>query len=241
MKTKLFSLAIFGMSLFIVSCEIYDHDVVPDSNVTIVQATYSEYQSIDVSTAFTVFVSFSDTDELIEIEANDNLHQYIEVRKENGVLKIGLEDNVRVRGNSTLKAYITTKSISGFEASGASRIIVENPVIEEVIHVYLSGASVFLGELSCYNLYADLSGASNLDASGSAFDFDLEVSGASVVRDYGLSVVQLDAELSGASNVFITVEDEIDVEASGASNLHYKGNATIIRKDLSGASTVKKM
>ena len=109
------------------------------------------------------------------------------------------------------------------------------------LHVYLSGASTFLGEVNCNKLYADLSGASNFDASGNANDFDLEVSGASVVRDYGLSIEKLSAELSGASNAFLTIEDEIDVEASGASNLHYKGNATVVRKDLSGASSIKKM
>ena len=241
MKTNLFSLAILGLSLFIFSCEIYDHDVVPDSNITTMQATYSDYHSLDVSTAFTVYVTFSDTDELIEIEANDNLHQYIEVRKDNGTLKIGLEDNVRIRGNSTLNAYITTRSISGFEASGASKIIVENPVNEDDVHIYLSGASSFLGEINCNRFYADLSGASNINVSGNANDLDLEASGASVFRDYGLNVEKLNGELSGASNAFLTVEDEIDIEASGASNLHYKGDATIIRKDVSGASTVKKM
>ena len=62
-----------------------------------------------------------------------------------------------------------------------------------------------------------------------------------MIKDYGLETDHLNAELSGASNVSLTINEEIDIEASGASILKYKGNAVITNQDLSGASSVKKM
>lgn len=241
MKIKLFSLLLAGCALFLFSCDVIDNQVVPVNKVTTTQTSISDYDMIEASYAFTVYVTFSDEEESIEIEANDNLHQYIEVKKENNILKIGLERNIHIRGTATLNAYITTKNISDYMALGASRIIVENKIEAMDAHIYLSGASTFSGKLAVDQLNVDLSGASHLDISGLANDLDVEASGASIIRDYGLETNTLEADLSGASNMYVTVDEGIDVEASGASVLHYKGSAVITRQNLSGASTIRKM
>jgi hypothetical protein len=241
MKTNLLSLAVLGFTLFLFSCDVIENDVRPSSKITTAQATLSDYTAIDASTAFTVYINFSDTEESIEIEANDNLHQYIEVKKENETLFIGIKNGVHIRGNSTLKAYISTKNISGFSASGASRIIVKDPIEESNVNIYLSGASNFSGEINCDQLFADVSGASVLSIAGYSNDFEIEASGASVLSDYEFITKRIRADLSGASNAALTIEDEIDIEASGASILRYKGDAVVIHQDLSGASSIKKM
>ena len=241
MKTNLISLAVLVFALFLFSCDIHENDVRPSSKITTSQATFSNYTAIDASTAFTVYINFSDVEESIEIEANDNLHQYIEVKKENETLIIGIENGVHIRGNSTLKAYITTKNISSFSASGASKIIVENLIEASNVNIYLSGASNFSGELNVDQLFADVSGASVLNIAGFSNDFELEASGASVFSDYEFITSTIDADLSGASNATLTIEDEIYIEASGASILRYKGDALITHQDLSGASSIKKM
>ena len=241
MKTNLLTLNVLSATLFLYSCDMHDHHVVPGSNITTAQATFSDYNGIDASTAFNVYITFSDDEESIEIEANDNLHQHIEVKKQNGILLIGIEDNVHVRGNATLNAYITTKDLSSFSASGASRIIVEDPIEKNNVNIHLSGASNFYGYLHVNQLYSDLSGASILDIDGFSDYFELDASGASVLRSYVFTTNKFKADLSGASNAYLTVEEEIDVEASGASSLMFKGKAVITHQDLSGASTVKKM
>ena len=241
MKTKVFAIILASVNLFLYSCDINETQVIPDSKVTILQATFSDYEMIDASTAFSVYLTFSDTEESIEIEANDNLHKHIVVEKVGGVLKIGLEPNINVRGSATLNAYVTTKHISGYMASGASRFLVQSLIDFDEVSIYLSGASTFSGELEVNKLYADLSGASALNMDGTTNIFDLEASGASVMRDYGFETKSLNADLSGASNIYVTVDEDIDVEASGASILHYKGSAVIKNQDISGASMVKKM
>jgi len=241
MKLNVFSLIFLCFSLFLFSCDVFDHDVVPTNKVTTIPETFSDYDGIDASSAFTVYLTISDDDESIEIEANDNLHQYIEVKKENGVLIIGIENNVSIKGNATLNAYITTNSVSSFMGSGASRFMLNQGISEEEISIYLSGASTFTGDINSGKLYADLSGASTLSLSGYTLDYILEASGASVAKDFGFTSELLNAELSGASRASLTIDKEIIIDASGASVLQYKGDAVIVNQDLSGASSIKKM
>ncbi len=241
MKTNILSLTLLSFSLFLFSCNVFDEHVKPSSNVTTRNESFEDYDMIEASNAFEVYVNFSDTEEIIEIEANDNLHQYIEVRKINNTLEIGLKNNVSIRGNATLRAYITTKHVSAYSGSGASRFVLESDLDSENVSVQLSGASNFNGDITTNQFLADLSGASVMNISGTSKLMDIEISGASVSKDFGFSTDNLIAEISGASDMYITVNNEIDIDASGASILKYKGDAVIKHQDISGASNVIKV
>jgi hypothetical protein len=241
MKTNVLTLTLFSLVILLFSCEVFDEQVKPSRDITTRSELFEEYNVIEASHAFQVYVTFSDTEEVIEIEANDNLHQYIEVEKVNNKLHIGLKNNVSVRGTATLNAYISTRFVDAYAASGASKIILESPLDAENMNINLSGASRFYGDIQTSDLFADVSGASKMNISGSSDFFHVEASGASVCKDYGFVTDNLHADISGASSIMLTVQNEIEVEASGASNLSYKGSGVVVYQDISGASSVKKV
>ena len=237
METKIFLLFLAGSGILLNSCEINDR-IIPSGNVTTEAKYFSGYDKLDVSNAFTVFVNFSDTEEIIEIEAEENLHTYITVRKVGDVLYIGLQDHVHIWGNATLNVYITTKQVVDYRVSGASEIIVDDKISAGSVSIDLSGASNFRGDLEVDNANVYASGASGIELEGTANTFDANVSGASSIKDYNLAVNDLYIDLSGASDAFLTINDRIYVNASGASTLYFKGTGVIADQDLSGASEV---
>jgi len=237
MKTKIIYLLLAGFSVLMNSCE-FNERVVPSGRVTTEEKDFSGYDKLDISHAFTVYVNFSETEESIEIEAEENLHEYIRVRKEGNVLYIGLENFVNIWGNATLNAYITTRHIEEFTGSGASEFIINDPLVAGNVEIDLSGASYFSGDLETDNINIDLSGASEVELEGTTGTLDVTASGASEVKDYELTIEDLFIDLSGASEAFLTVNNEISVSASGASTLNYKGDAVIVDQHLSGASEV---
>jgi hypothetical protein len=239
MKTKILLILIAGTLVFFTSCE-FDERIIPSGDVTTEVKHFSDYDAIDVSNAFNVYVNFSDDEEIIEIEAEENLHPYIVVRKVSGTLIIGLQDHINIRGNATLNVYITTKKVVDYTASGASSFIVEDKLSAGSVSIYLSGASNFLGDLEVTHANAKLSGASNVEIEGNAESFDVSASGASNIRDYDFIIENLDIELSGASNAFLTVNNELSIDISGASNLYYRGTGVITDLNVSGASQVIK-
>jgi hypothetical protein len=97
------------------------------------------------------------------------------------------------------------------------------------------------GTLYTGEVLADLSGASSLQIQGSTIDFRLDASGASSMESYSFLTKYLDANLDGASQASLSVEDEIRIRASGASTLRYRGDATITHQQLSGAASVVKV
>ena len=235
-KANLFIALIIALG-FLNSC---DHDTIRASGeVTSLDYSIPSYSELKISDAFNVYVTFSDTEESVRIEANDNLHDKIIVKREGNALVIRLKKFTSVKGNATMNAYIVTNDITTFDLSGASRLTLENEWSVSDGRIDLSGASDFTGEINTERLYLDTKGASSLDLFGNAVSMNAKLRGSSTIKDYDLSVENLKIELSGASEAFLKVNKTIDVKASGASVLNYKGNATVNNKKLSGSSEVK--
>ena len=229
-----------GLILVIGVLQSCDHDTVHASEkITSLEYSIPAYAELKVSDAFTTYVTFSDREESVRIEADNNLHDKMVVKNEGNALVIRLKNSTSVRGNATLNVYIVTKDITAFDIAGASRVTLENEWIVSDGSIALSGASDFSGAVNSDRLHVDLAGASRLDLFGNTASLNAKLSGSSVLRDYDLNVEHLNIDLSGASEVFLSVNETIDIKGSGASILNYKGSAIVENRELSGSSEVK--
>ncbi len=238
MKTRILSICLVGICLTFNAC--YTDSIRGSEEISTVEVGLSGYTGLEVSHAFNAFVRFSETEESIAIEANENIQEKILVRKDGDNLVVGLRNNTNIRGNVTLNVYITTRSLNYFRATGASNISLQDPLMAGNTKIRLSGASNFYGEINTGTLEFYATGASEADIFGSADDLDADLNGSSSLLDYDLVIDNLDIELSGASDAYLTVMESIDIEASGASTLNYKGEAQIGIRELSGASEIRK-
>ncbi len=83
------------------------------------------------------------------------------------------------------------------------------------------------------------SGATDVEMSGTASSYRLEVSGASDVDAVDLAATDVDVDISGASGVKLSADGVVSGSVSGASNLRVHGDPTSVQVDSSGASNVK--
>ncbi|GJQ32028.1 MAG: hypothetical protein HBSAPP04_08670 [Ignavibacteriaceae bacterium] len=76
--------------------------------------------------------------------------------------------------------------------------------------------------------------------SGNAEKVKVDASGASDFKAYEFTADFCAVQATGASSIHITVNKEISIKASGASDVFYKGEAIIRDLKISGASNVSK-
>jgi len=233
MKVKII-LAFLSTILVLTSCE--NDSISASGEVTTQEFSFGGYDALQVGGAFDVFVQFSDTVESVRIEANENLQDRLVVRISGNTLVIRPEDNLSIRGNATLKAFITTNNLSTIDISGTTRLTLEDEWAIDHGILRLSGASNTIGQVSAKQLGLRASGASSVDLFGGVGELYANLSGSSTLRDFDLQVQRLDIGLSGSSDAFLSVNESIEINASGSSSLHYSGNPDIIRQNLSGSS-----
>lgn len=241
MKTKVIFLAILSLAFVFTACDDDDVNIVPSGNVTTIEASISDFNKLSVSDMFKVYVTFSETEESVHVESNENMHSVIDIYTTENELNIGLYNNTTISGTPVLNVYIKTVSLDRIRGLGASYIEFENPLVGNTLEVDLEGACMFVGELEVDELVVDILGASEMNLLGNSERFDIRAEGASMMTGFHFATNNLTANLYGASNISLTVNQKLNVTASGASNVYYKGDGLIENQNLSDTSKIMKM
>ncbi|MEI9807523.1 MAG: DUF2807 domain-containing protein [Bacteroidota bacterium] len=139
-----------------------------------------------------------------------------------------------------IKVYVTAPVFNDIEASGACKVISENMLTASgKMEIRVSGASEAKLEVKAPNISAELSGASGITLTGETKDFSLDGDGASHAMCFSLMAENVNIDVSGASNAEVFASVKLEVDASGASEVLYKGAANYVGHT-SGAASIKK-
>jgi hypothetical protein len=231
---KLFLSIIFLSVVTLVSAQKTVYDV----NAVLREAR--GYEAIEVSDGIDLYISYGD--EAIAVSASEiKYRDKIKIVVEKGVLKIWYDE----KGPSwntkrDLKAYVSFKKLVALFASGGSDIEVEGSIKSDELVIHISGGCDFKGKVEVRQLVVDQSGGSDVNVSGMATKVSINANGGSDFNGYDLVTDVCVAEASGGSDLEITANKEISAKASGASEIMYKGTATLKESKSSGASSVSK-
>jgi len=134
---------------------------------------------------------------------------------------------------------ITMPRLVSVNLSGASKGTIsgfggQNTVIRTVV----SGASECSVSGTGINASFDISGASRVYLSGNTESLYGTISGASELRSYDVSAMEVDITVSGSSAAYVRPLESFFVDASGNSLVYYKGTPTITHFETSGNSKI---
>lgn len=229
-----------GLMLIFVSLtsRLYAQD-----DLTRKQVNLSGFNAVQASGIASVYLT-KGNEEKVEVEINEKYRQYAKVSVDNQVLNIRLDINDRGKNRDyddlKFKVYVTYKSLKALTGSGATNFYTQNTLTTPRLKVDVSGANNCTLALDAGTLSVDASGASNIKLSGKADKLSIDASGACNIRAYDLRATDVDADVSGVSNAYVTAQKKLDVKANGLSHVNYKGNPEIGVKEVSRMSSMKK-
>ncbi len=223
------------------------------------------FNAIKVSSAIDLYLTQSNSNEVAVSASEKEIRDQIITEVVGGtlIIRIGESGNWfswKKWGDYKTKAYVSFKEINALTASGASNVhivgVIESPKIRikmsgasdlknadfnvGTLLMELSGASQFKAKTRASNVTIDCSGASNVELVGTAEDLAVECSGASDAKLNNFNVKGAVIRSSGASDVSVNASQLMKLTASGASTIHYTGEAKITESNSSGASTIKR-
>jgi len=231
----------FLLLIFISSAVAFaQNEIVVDPNAS-VRTVSGNFNAIKVSGGINVYLSQS-ADEAVAISAaEEKFKDGIKTVIDNGTLNIYYEgDKGWNKKDRKLRVYVSFKNLEKINTSGACDVLVSGTIAVTSLDIQLSGACEFKGKITVDKLKLNLSGASDVKISGKANTVDIESSGASDVKGYELVTDYCNAKASGASDINITVNKELNANASGASEIYFKGTGLIKDMQSSGASNISR-
>lgn len=198
----------------------------------------SGFDKLDMGSAFVITVT-QGSDYKVDVAGREQDLKDLVVKVANGKLNIGYPNNWGGwKNRKEVYVTITMPKLTGVNFSGASKAKVSG-FTSESFDIDVSGASQATFDINAKNLALDCSGASGITIVGDGQKLSADISGASSINAYDFKVATANIDASGASGAKVYVTSKIVAEASGASNVRYKGGATNVVANTSGAGSVK--
>jgi hypothetical protein len=180
--------------------------------------------------------------EIVEIEADDNLLPQLSTDVFSGTLTI---KNVKTDWKTTVnpskpvKIEITVRDLTEILLSAPVGNLTVNDLQTGTLKLVVSGgAQVKLNEIQVDLLDSVLSGAGDIQISGTADEVKLVLSGLGDFNAADLQSHKADIELSGMGGATVRVEEELAATITGAGSIQYFGNPHV-EQSVNGAGSVK--
>jgi Putative auto-transporter adhesin, head GIN domain len=238
MKKIIMLMAVLPVCAFVMAQQIND----PNAEVRDVK----NFTGIKISSAFDVYLNQSNVDAVAVSASEQKYRDRIKVTVENSILSVGYDNEKGGwkgwnNDKTKLKVYISFKQLNSLKVSGACDVKMEGVVKSDELLLEFSGASdLKKANLNVNKLNIELTGASDVSITGTATNLKLTCTGASDFKGFDLATDYSDVSATGASSIKITVNKELSVRATGASDVYYKGTGLIREVKSTGASSVSR-
>jgi hypothetical protein len=235
-QTFLTLLIAFSIASAFQSCVYINKDEdIPPRGETTRTYDFQNFDELEISDAIRVNVVSGSAFEVSATGERNDLDD-LNIFMQDGKLTARYNNSWKKRQRMDID--ITMPDLAGVDFSGAVDARIENFVNLPSVEIELSGASQCDFEGTGTTLKFDISGASRLSTFGKMKFLDGEASGASQLNAFELETEESDLDVSGASNAEVWVTRLLEVKASGASNIRYRGNPKV-EKEVTGGSSVR--
>lgn len=171
----------------------------------------------------------NDSTQKISVDAPTDILSKVITKVENGVLRVYTEGNIYM--NRDITVTVSADSIQSIKGSGASQVSTEAQINTANLYVELTGASKAEMDINASGLVEmHLTGASQVDMSGTCSSLKLEGTGACQIEAEELETKTADVNMTGASHANVYATERLDATALGASDIDCKGSPKKVNK-----------
>ncbi len=206
-------------------------------NVITQEYDFTDFNNIDIGHAFKVNITPGDSYSVV-VRVDDNIVDKLLVEQKDSRVTIGLQQGTVVT-QATLEADIILPDLNRLDVSGAAQVQLNDLDTVDTFIAEASGASRIQGGLTANDVELEASGTSNITLVGSGANVVAKASGVSKIDLEGFEAVDAQTEASGTSTVIVNIVGILDADVSGASNVYYVGNPEMGIIDTSGGSNVE--
>ncbi|MFD1468971.1 head GIN domain-containing protein [Hymenobacter caeli] len=139
----------------------------------------------------------------------------------------------------SVKVYITAPRLTGLALSGGADAHGQTPLRADDFSIRASGGSDVTLQLQAKTVHAESSGGSDVTLTGRVERQEMRFSGGSDYHGFGLQSTTATVSASGGSDADVWVDGELTANASGGSDLHYKGTARLLNPGRNDDDDVK--
>lgn len=235
--------AFFLFSLvFLFSCRLSINKTVEgNANIKTEQRNVSGFTGISVAGPFQVMVQQGNTFS-VSVETDENLMQYIEIKREGSSLEIRERDGFNLRGTRGLKVTVQLPEVNGLSIAGSGVIEAQSSIKNtDQLEFNIAGSGKINATIDAPEIKVEIAGSGTANLSGQTRKMKVSIGGSGdcLAEDLKSEDCTINIAGSGAAKVFASTS--LDVSIGGSGDVYYGGSPTIVRKSVAGSGKIKEL
>lgn len=196
-----------------------------NGKMTTVTRDVGEYDIISVGGFFEVNL-IAGEEGSINLEAEENLMDYIITEVKGNALKIRIEDNTNLRTsrNKTIRITIPFEDLEEVNLAGSAKLRSEEVIKADRFATSVAGSGNVSLEVQAREVTASVSGSGSLNLSGTADEVAFKLSGSGNLNAEDLTAVDAEASVTGSGNLRLVCDGGLlKARTTGSGNITYSG------------------
>ena len=162
-------------------------------------------------------------------EGDTGLLERLEVKVENGVLRIGQKKGKWSFGWSKdrgpITVHVTAPSLRGAEVAGSGDMKIDTVQSDDFAASIAGSGELEVGSLTAKSASISIAGSGGVSASGAAESADISIAGSGDVRAAGLQVKRAKVSIAGSGNVETKAMETASIDIMGSGDVIVTGTA----------------
>lgn len=224
----------------VTACFIRHDHIEGSGNVIKQERTVKPFRVIETHGVFNLYLQQKDRD-MVTIEADDNLIEFIEVYNEGQTLVIRWKKDINLGEVSKINVYVSVKELERLETKNVGTIESIGTLRMPQLEVLHAGVGNLNLKVESDYLKIKITSVGSVALSGLAREMHIKNTSVGSVKAFDLKADILHVDNSGVGKVEVCAEKEIFINSSGIGSLKYRGNAVVKELDANGIGGVEKV
>jgi hypothetical protein len=206
-------------------------------NVTTKSHTTSDYHKVDVFGFMNVQLE-KGTEGTIRVTTDENIHEYVSVKSNEGVLKIKIKSNVNISTKKGIHITVPFKDLDNVSLTGSGDILTKNQIKSDQFEAEVTGSGDMILDIDVNRLDAKLTGSGDLKITGTATDLEIKVTGSGDFDGGSLISQNVEAYVSGSGDASVVAKNSIKARFNGSGDIDYSGNPSKSNNKVMGSGNI---
>ncbi|MEL6805166.1 MAG: head GIN domain-containing protein, partial [Bacteroidota bacterium] len=193
-------------------------NITASNNVISEERSLQGFDEIKVCCSIAVDLYQSNSYE-VEVEAADNVLQYVRTEVVGDRLEIGMENNINIRNNGRIRVRVSMPSLEAVSVSSSSTLTGHGTFRGGDLDLKCSSSGKMELDFEGEDINANANSSGTIRLAGSANDVKVNTSSSATFNAYDLQSRTARINSSSSSTVKISVSDRISANASSSASV----------------------
>ena len=176
----------------------------------------------------------------VTVVADENLHNYIEVKNDEGWLIVKPKNNVNIKTMNPVKVFIHLSELDRLTLAGSGNVRgVGKLTNESDMQLAILGSGDVDVALNCPVVEAKITGSGNCRITGETRDLEIKILGSGDFEGRELKAENATINITGSGDAYVFADVNLDASVIGSGDVVYRGQAHVEKK-VRGSGTVRK-